>query len=148
MSAIATPAETERFLHSQIPLSKAMGVRVESFGDGQLVLTAPLDLNHNHLGTAFGGSLSAIAVLAGYGLLWLLLEDRNAHIVVRHSSIQYHHPVRGNLRAVCKRPDEAAFEAFRKQFAQKGRARISLHVTLEEDDRVCVEFDGLFVAVT
>lgn len=148
MSASASMDETERFLHAQIPLSKAMGVRVESFGDGQLVLTAPLDLNHNHLGTAFGGSLSAIAVLAGYGLVWLLLGDRKAHIVVRRSSIQYHHPVRGTLRAICSSPDEATFAAFRNQFAQKGKARLSLQVTIEEEGRVCVQFEGLFVALT
>ena len=148
MSATASLSETERFLHAQIPLSKAMGVRVESFSDGQLVLTAPLGLNHNHLGTAFGGSLSAIAVLAGYGLLWLLLGDRSAHIVVRRSAIQYHHPVRGTLRAICKRPDEAKYSAFKNQFVQKGKARLSLQVTIEEEGRVCVGFEGVFVAIT
>lgn len=148
MSASTSLTGTERFLHDQIPLSKAMGVRVESFDDGQLVLTAPLAPNHNHLGTAFGGSLSAIAVLAGYGSLWLQLDDRNAHIVVRRSSIQYHHPVRESIRAICKRPDAASLAAFRNQFSQKGRARLSLQVTIEEAGRVCVEFEGVFVALT
>jgi thioesterase domain-containing protein len=148
MSARISLAATERFLHEQIPLSKAMGVRVESFDDGQLVLTAPLAPNHNHLGTAFGGSLSAIAVLAGYGSLWLLLDDRGAHIVVRRSSIQYHHPVREAIRAICKCPDVATLSAFKHQFAQKGKARLSLQVTIEEEGRVCVEFEGVFVALT
>lgn len=148
MSASTSLAETERFLHDQIPLSKAMGVRVESFDNGQLVLTAPLAANHNHLGTAFGGSLSAIAVLAGYGALWLLLDDRNAHIVVRRSSIQYHHPVRESIRAVCKSPDAASLSAFKNQFCQKGKARLSLQVTIKEAGRVCVEFEGVFVALT
>ena len=148
MSALTLLAETEQFLHAQIPLSAAMGVRVVSFDGGQLVLTAPLDLNHNHLGTAFGGSLSAIAVLAGYGTLWLLLDDRKAHIVVRRSSIQYHHPVRANIRAICKSPDAATLAAFKNQFSQNGKARISLHVSIEEAGRVCVEFEGVFVALT
>ncbi len=141
-------ADTERFLHQQIPLSLAMGVRVESFDADRLVLTAPLDPNHNHLGTAFGGSLSALATLAGYSLLWLRLENQNAHIVIRRGSIQYHHPVRGILRAVCESPDAATLAAFKSQFAKKGKARISLNVRIKEDGRVCVEFEGVFVALT
>ncbi len=87
-------------------------------------------------------------MLAGYGTLWLLLADRNAHIVVRSSTIQYHHPLRGNIRAICKSPDAATLAAFKNQFAQKGKARLSLHVTLEEEGRVCVQFEGVFVALT
>ena len=140
--------ETEQFLHKQIPLSRAMGMRVESFVNGQLVLTAPLALNHNHLGTAFGGSLSAMALLAGYCLLWLRLEDRNAHIVVRSSSIRYLRPVRENLRAVCQFPDASVFADFKSQLLKNGKARISLRVWIEAEDRVCVEFKGEFVALT
>lgn len=141
-------AETERFLHEKIPLSLAMGVRLESYDGEVLVMTAPLEPNHNHLGTAFGGSLSALATLAGYSLLWLCLENQNAHIVIRRSSIQYHHPVRGILRAVCESPDAVTLAAFKSQFAKKGKARISLYVRIEEEGRVCVEFEGVFVALT
>ncbi len=124
-----------------------MGVTVDVCDEDLLVLTAPLAANHNHLGTAFGGSLSAIATLAGYGLLWLKLGDRSAHIVVKSSAIRYLHPVRESIRAVCKSPDAAAFAAFHEQFREKGRAGISLHVTIEEKGRVCVEFDGVFLAI-
>src|SRR5690606_33240492 len=61
-----TGPETEAFLHAKIPLARAMGVRVERCDSEGLVLTAPLEPNHNHLGTAFGGSLAALATLAGY----------------------------------------------------------------------------------
>ncbi len=92
--------ETTNYLHGQIPLTRAMSVQVVVYDGAQLVLTAPLAQNHNHLGTAFGGSLNALATLAGYALLWLELNDRTAHIVIRKSSIQFRHPVRGELRAV------------------------------------------------
>ena len=68
--------DTERFLHEQIPLTQAMGVQIESYDEAQLVVTAPLEPNHNHLGTAFGGSLSALTTLTGYAMLWLQLGDQ------------------------------------------------------------------------
>lgn len=86
--------ETEDFLHTQIPITRAMGVRVESWDAGRLVLTAPLEINHNHLGTAFGGSLAALATLAGYACLWLELGDRAAHVVIAESALAYRRPVR------------------------------------------------------
>lgn len=139
--------ETERFLHEQIPLTAAMGVRLEQLDGGQLLVTAPLEPNHNHLGTAFGGSLSALATLAGYVMLWLELGDRDAHIVVRGSTIRYLRPVKGQLRAFCERPDAAGMETFRATFHATGKARITLRVRVEHADRVCVEFEGDFVAL-
>jgi thioesterase domain-containing protein len=142
-----TAADAENFLYAQIPLAKAMGVRVVAANADRVVLSAPLDANHNHLGTAFGGSLNAVAVLAGYAFLWLRLGDRDAHVVVRRSSIDYRRPVTGEIRAVCIAPDEAAIAAFQTRFAQKGKARITLDVTIEEAGAVCVTFQGEYVAL-
>ena len=139
--------ETESFLHDQIPLTRAMGVEVRSWDGRELWITAPLEPNHNHLGTAFGGSLSALVTLAGYSLLWLLLGDREAHIVIRESAIRYRHPVRGELRAWCRHPGEEVWQAFRSKFVSSGKARLALQVVVVEDDRVCVEFEGVFVAL-
>ena len=137
----------EKFLHEQIPLTCAMGVHVTEWNGVRLVVTAPLEPNHNHLGTAFGGSLAAVATLAGYALLWLALEDRSAHIVIRSSAMSYRAPVRRGIRAVCVRPDDAAMAEFREKFHRAGKARITLRVVIEEDDATCVEFEGVFVAL-
>ena len=138
---------TERFLHTHIPLAGAMGVKVESYLDGKLVLTAPLSANHNHLGTAFGGSLATLATLAGYALLWVELGDRDAHIVIGKSEVHYRSPVRGDLRAVCERPDPATLATFKAQFARKEKARLTLKVTLDGDGGAGVEFWGTYVAL-
>ncbi|WP_395735640.1 YiiD C-terminal domain-containing protein [Prosthecobacter sp.] len=139
--------DTERFLHEQIPLTRAMGVCVESYDDSQLVLTAPLEPNHNHLGTAFGGSLSALTTLAGYAMLWLQLGDRNAHIVIRESTLRYKRPVQGTLRAVCPRPDVASMTAFRAAFEATGKAHLKLQVQVIHAEQVCMLFEGDFVAL-
>jgi thioesterase domain-containing protein len=143
-----SPAQRiEELLHSKIPITRAMGVKVEHYDGERLVLVAPLDSNVNHLGTAFGGSLNALAVLSGYGLLWLELRDAESHIVIRESSISYERPVRCQLRAVCLRPEEEALTQFKETFHQKGKARISLSATIEDEGRAAVRFRGTFVAL-
>ena len=139
--------DTERFLHEQIPLTQSMGVTLESYDGTQLVVTAPLEPNHNHLGTAFGGSLSALTTLTGYAMLWLELGDRQAHIVIRESNIRYKHPVRGTLRAICPRPDEVSLAAFKSTFLSTGKAHLRLQVQVLHAEQVCVMFEGDFVAL-
>jgi len=143
-----SPAQKiEELLHSKIPITRAMGVRVEDYDGHRLVVTAPLDANVNHLGTAFGGSLNALAVLSGYGLLWLELQDSECHIVIRSSSISYDRPVTGEILAICVRPEDEALGEFKRTFHERGKARISLAATIEEQGIIAVRFQGIFVAL-
>ncbi|HLM57264.1 MAG TPA: YiiD C-terminal domain-containing protein [Pyrinomonadaceae bacterium] len=137
----------QELLHDKMPITRAMGVRVVEYDGGRLVLSAPLDANVNHLGTAFGGSLNALAVLSGYGLLWLELGDDECHIVIRESSISYERPVRGELRASCALPEAEALAEFKRTFRQRGRARITLAATIEHEGVAAVRFRGTFVAM-
>jgi thioesterase domain-containing protein len=138
--------EAEEFFYAKIPLTRAMQVRVESYNENELVLTAPLRANHNHLGTAFGGSLAALVMLAGYALLWLELGDRNAHIMISESNLRFRRPVQGTLRAICRRPDDPAISEFKSNFAAKGKARIQLKVEIGAAHELAAIFDGTYVA--
>ena len=139
--------QIQELLHAKIPITRAMGVRVDDYDGGRLILSAPLDENVNHLGTAFGGSLNALAVLSGYALLWLELRDTDCHIVIRESSISYERPVRGRLRATCARPDADTVAEFKKTYRQRGRARIALSATIESEGMTAARFRGTFVAL-
>jgi thioesterase domain-containing protein len=110
-------------------------------------LSAPLAENVNHLGTAFGGSLHALAVLSGYGLLWIELKDNECHIVIRKSTISYERPVRGEIRTICVCPSADVLEEFKRTFHQKGKARIALSATIEDQGETVVHFEGTFVAM-
>ncbi len=139
-------AALEQMLGATIPLAGAMGVRIVECAPERVIITAPLAANCNHLGTAFGGSLNALATLAGYGLVWALINDPSAHVVIRESHVRYERPVRGELRAVCFPPGEAETAQFLQQFRRKGKARVSLRSTIEEGGVTAVEFNGVFVA--
>ena len=140
-------ADLEKYLHDKIPLTVAMGVRVAECDDAHLILTAPLAPNRNHLGTAFGGSLHSLATLSGYSLLWWLLRAPDAHIVIRQSEIRYEKAVTGELRAFCCAPAADELAGFRSDFARKGKARLRLAATIEQDGKLAVQFTGVFVAV-
>ena len=143
-----SPAQQiQELLHGQIPITRAMGVEVEDYDGERLILSAPLEANVNHLGTAFGGSLHALAVLSGYGLLWLELKDTECHIVIRKSTISYERPVRGEIRAICVRPHSDVLEEVKRSFLQKGKARIALSATIEDQGETAVRFEGIFVAM-
>ena len=68
-------AALERTLHDEIPLTRAMDVRVAAYDGNLLRLTAPLSPNVNDKGTAFGGSLYSLAVLCGWSLLHLKVKE-------------------------------------------------------------------------
>ncbi len=149
MKPVKVPA-LELFLHEMIPLAKAMGVGVQVSDDRALVLTAPKEQNKNSLNTAFGGSLVALATLAGYGVGWELMRAENTdkpvwHIVVKESRAAYRRPVIGDLRAICERPAQAAIAEFKDALARYGKAKLKLRTSIIEDGYVAVDVQAAFV---
>jgi thioesterase domain-containing protein len=141
-----TEIEAEEYFHQQIPITRAMGVRVVARDENQFIVEAPVALNSNHLRTAFGGSINAVATLAAYGLLWLGLRDYAVHVVVAESAIRFLRPVRETIRAICLRPEHDEWAAFQTRFAEKGKAHITLRVNVMEAGQMAAEFEGIFVA--
>ena len=138
--------EAENFFHEQIPITRAMGLRVVANDESGFTVEAPVALNSNHLRTAFGGSINAVATLAAYGFLWLEINEAAAHVVVAESSIRFLRPVRETIRATCLRPNAESLATFRDEFLTKRKARIRLRVDVTEAGETAAEFEGMFVA--
>ena len=51
-------------LHSEIPLTKLMELKIRNYNNSELVTTAPLHININDKGTAFGGSLATMTIIS------------------------------------------------------------------------------------
>jgi len=142
-------ADLERYLHEHIPLSKAMQVSVRSIETDTVVLQAPLKPNINHRETVFGGSASALALLAGWSLLHLRLQRESlaGRLVIQRNSMQYLQPIRGDFtaRATLEQPD--AWPSFMRTLVRRGRARIAVGSSLEHSGEVVGTFTGEFVAL-
>lgn len=150
-SLLPAPGDAARllqeYLDHAIPLVPQMQVQVDELSDSALVLSAPLAPNRNHIGTVFGGSLNGIATLACWGLVWLLLHGRGAHIVIHEGRMKFARPATARFSAVCNIPDTAVLKDFTNQYAQRGRARIALAASVLCENRKVAEFEGSFAAI-
>ncbi len=140
----------EDYLLQHIPISSAMGVRVEQASSTQIVLKAPFSNNINHKRTVFGGSLHAVATLACWSLLHVNLVDLcagNIQIVIANSEVAYLAPVASDFKAECLMPDALTWERFIKTLQKKGKARLKLYAKIFQEDQLCVDYLGIFVAI-
>jgi thioesterase domain-containing protein len=141
--------DLERYLHEHIPLSKAMQVSVVSADTDGVTLRAPLAPNINHQDTVFGGSASAVAILAGWSLLHTRLAGAGltTRLVIQRNTVNYDLPIAGpfTARAFIRTP--TAWESFVVMLGRKGRARLTVSCILEYDGRSAGRFEGGFVAL-
>ena len=135
-------------LSREFALAAHIGITVESVDDAGLVLRAPLPPNANHKGTAFGGSLFSIAVLAGWAWLtrYHAQHALDAAAVIQESNMRYLAPVTGEFRATLVAPKPAEIEKFRKMLRRAARGRIRLRVDLHDGATLAARFEGLYAA--
>jgi len=135
--------ELERTWHDEIPISKAMGIRVGEFANDRLVVRAQLAPNINVHGTAFAGSLYAIAALCGWGMTWLQLKVRaiDGSIVIADGRIHYDRPVKSEIVASCRFSADEYAEALAR-LESEGKTRFPLECSIEADGVIAARFDG------
>ena len=141
-------ARLERLWREKIPLAAAMGARIARLDADGLVVTAPLRANVNHMGTAFGGGLQALATLAGWAVTLVTAARPEAcRVVIREARMRFLAPVRGDLRARADWPSGDAARAFRDTLAARGRARLEVGVRFGTAEAPEAIFGGEFVAM-
>lgn len=140
--------DLESYLHSRIPLSKAMGVQVLSATPEGVRLSAPLAPNLNHRETVFGGSASALAILAAWTLLHVRLEAEgiSARLVIQRNNMHYEKAMAATFYAVALAPEPALWKKFTHMLARKHRARIKTRSVLECEGVQTGELEAEFVA--
>ncbi|HTB33667.1 MAG TPA: YiiD C-terminal domain-containing protein [bacterium] len=141
-------AELQAALFEEIPLTRAMGMAVAEAGPDLVRLELPLEPNHNHKHTAFGGSLYSAAVLAGWGVLWCALKERGlaAQVVISGSGDRFLKAVDGDFSAECVVAPGGLDFAFRA-LERKGMARVQLDSVVFCRGEACVAFQGSYALV-
>jgi thioesterase domain-containing protein len=141
--------EVTQYLHEHIPLSRHLGARLVHWDGRTARLSAPLEPNLNHVGTAFGGSMSALAILCGWTLLHLALEERGVphQLVIQTSTMDFAEPVEGDFTATSSLPDAAQWERFLATLERHHRARIAVAGAVESAAGVGCSYQGRYVAL-
>jgi len=111
-----------------MPPVAAMQVAIAGFEGDRLRLRAPLDRNVNDKGCAFGGSLTSLMTLAGWGVATLHIQaaGMQADVFVADSQVRYLAPLYADLEAEAAAAPDADWHAFLATLAERGRARIEL----------------------
>jgi thioesterase domain-containing protein len=134
-------------LHEEIPLTRHIGITVEAYDGHTLRLRAPLENNINHKLTAFGGSLYSVAVLCGWGLLYLKMQERGVagHIVIHETRAHYALPVSSDIVAETGFESGEQLERFMRTYQRKGRARVALAIHVGQGGQAVFHLDGRYV---
>lgn len=139
----------QHYLHSQIPLSQAMAVRVEEITQDALRLAAPLAPNINHQHTVFGGSGVTLCILACWSLLYCRLQAAAlaGEIVIQHQQMHYQRPASADVWAEAQLTNDTDWPRFVSQLTRKGRARLALQAVMVCGEARVGEFAGEFVVL-
>jgi len=143
----------DAYLHAHIPLSAAMEVRARRWEGARLTLAAPITPNINHKATAFGGSVSTLAILSAWSLLHLRLRDAGlaVELVIQRNQVEYLAPIATDFEATAALASEADWTRFEQMLRRRGRARIAVLAEVRADGGPAEapqgRFSGEFVAL-
>lgn len=134
-------------LENEIPLTQHLELHVIRYDEDGLTLRAPLAPNINHKRTAFAGSLNSVVTLAGWGLLWLVLQELElpARVVIQDSACSYLRPVSNDFSAFCRKPGPEYIAKMAEVLKRRGKARIELNAEIHDETTVAVSFTGRYV---
>ncbi|MBN2012185.1 thioesterase domain-containing protein [candidate division KSB1 bacterium] len=136
------------YLYTHIPITQHLQVTVDAYDGKSIRLSAPLAANINHRDSVFGGSLSSVAILAGWTIIHLTLLEENlsARLVIQKSSMDFLSPVVTDFYTECALPDDT-WPRFLAMLRKKGKARITLQSTVYADGNKVGVQEGIYVAV-
>lgn len=151
MSPSFQAARLEEILREELPLAHFMDVRVAAWDESGLTITAPMGPNANPHGTMFGGSIAALGLLAGWGLLRLSLrgEGFEPDIVVQRLLTEYVTPVVTGAEVTAVFPEPGDWDRFVRTLRRRRRGRILMEIQVRSAgaDELAAVMDAWFVAV-
>jgi thioesterase domain-containing protein len=146
---LPTASQLQAFLEHHIPMTIHMGLEVAHLERRTIRISAPLAPNVNDKSTAFGGSLSSLLTLAGWGLLMcnLCAEGIAADVMIHKCELLYNQPVTGDFSAYCDLPDPATWERFLSALEARGRSRVIVSSWIAAERNAAVTMEGRYAVI-
>lgn len=140
--------ELERYLHTNIPLSRHMGLRVRAAERERLELALPLAPNVNPHGTVFGGAQAAVGLVGGWMLLYAAFarDGISVQLVGKEGRCEFLAPATADCVVVttCSGAD---LDAMLDRFHAKGRARQEVLTVIRVGDLEVTRHHGVYTAL-
>ena len=139
-------SELQERWQNQIPISDKMGIRITQFNGYRFEVSARLNANLNPNASMFAGSIFSMATFAGWGMVWLLLKERqlSASIMLADSHIRFRKPITQKPKAVVSLD---GLSGDLDRLASDRKARVKLEVMLFSDEENVGTFVGTFLLV-
>ena len=142
-----TKSEFQSYMYKHIPVTKAMGFEVEKFDKDKIAIKAHLAPNINHKSTAFGGSVSSLLIMCGWGKIRKICEELPSvpHIVIQKSDVEYLKAITQDFTASCEAISDEEIERFRTTYLKFGKARLIINSFIEINGVICAKGTGHYV---
>ena len=141
--------DAQDYLNTEIPITRAMGIEVQTLTNNEVELKAPIALNANHFRSAFGGSVDSLFLTAGWTYIRLITDHVRPHPLIVGSKAQtkFNRPITRDFSARLVIPTKREVKDFLREFEKSGRASITLKAEIKEDGQVYATFQGNYVVV-
>lgn len=142
-----TKETAQDYLHSEIPITRQMGIKVERLTTNEVTLKAPIELNVNHRRSAFGGSVDSLFLTAGMLYVRLMTEHIKPVPVIVGSKSQtsFQRPITRDFSAKLTIPSKKEVDKFLDAYERFGKARITLEAVIENEGKMYAAFKGDYV---
>jgi len=137
------------YLRDRIPLTRAMAVEVRAASIDGVEIYAPLEPNINHRDTVFGGSASAVAIVAAWSALHVRMRAAglDARLVIRRNTMSYERPIATGFTATAAPPTGEAWQRLVATVERGRPARVNVGARLYCEGVLVGELDGEFAVL-
>lgn len=144
-----TKEELSSLLQQYIPLCRFMKIAVNHLDLHSIETSAPLEENKNMHGTGFAGSLYALSVATGWGLVHNRIETIgiNGQLVVKEATIHYKRPVTSDISLKAELPVGLKDDAILNDLDIQKRALFPLIINIISKGKVCGYLEAEYVVV-
>ncbi|MGL4307199.1 MAG: YiiD C-terminal domain-containing protein [Mycobacteriaceae bacterium] len=132
--------EMNMLMGKLIPLVGSTGVYVTELESGLATAELPPEVNGNHIGTIYAGSLFVLAEVLGGIICWETFDRNIYYPIVKDLHIKFSTPARGKIKATA-RLGSHEIQEINSQVASRGKADFALNVDL-------IDANGTVVAVS
>ena len=136
------------YIVTNIPILHSVGLDVKVLTENKIKISAPLFDNRNHYGSAFGGSISTLGIVAGWAILTYKIKEERVPttLVIKNSHTEYILPVTDTFYAEVE-VDDNAWETLKTKFTEKGKAGIEVTANIISDGKVCAKQKSVYVCL-